>query len=104
MIKKMFLTTLLVTAFGFAHAQDQSLPTDLDTPVKTKRVKPKKTDRPNPCAMVELACKKGNFGKFIHRDCIIPILKGQKVPGVNTDDISMQQIKACQMEKSTIHY
>ncbi len=69
-----------------------------------KAGKSKKADRPHPCAMIERVCKQAGFTKWAHRDCIIPILKGKPVDGVKTEDISNQQIKACQMEKKSIHY
>ena len=64
---------------------------------KTK--KPVKSERPTPCAVLERACKAGGHGKFIHRDCITPILQGRDVSGVNIGDVSLQQIKACRMFK-----
>lgn len=122
---KLALGILLVSTF--ALAQDPPAPSLLEQEVNefspnTKknqkvpaispleqnkgRAKPKakKNDRPHPCAMIERVCKKAGFTKWAHRDCIIPILKGKPVDGVKTEDISLQQIKACQMEKSTIHY
>ena len=71
---------------------------------KGRGSKSKRQDRPHPCAMIERVCKQAGFTKWAHRDCIIPILKGKPVDGVKTEDISNQQIKACQMEKSKIHY
>lgn len=103
-MKKIFILCLLISTFAMA-AEPVVPPSPLEEDVgSSKPVKPKKAERPHPCAMIERVCKEAQFKEWISRDCVIPILKGKKVDGVKTDDISNQQIKACQMEKKLIHY
>jgi hypothetical protein len=100
-MKTTWITLFLWMLLGSAFAQTETLPNDMDLPkqnapvIKTKVVK--KVNRPQPCAVIERACKSGNFGKWTSRDCIEPILHNHDVPGVTTGDISLQQIKACRM-------
>ena len=103
-MKTLFIIALLMV--GISHAQEpKSLPMDLESaPTSTKPKKPVKSERPQPCAVIERACKAAGFKEFLHRDCVKPLLKGLPVKDangtdVNTNDISLQQIKACQMYK-----
>lgn len=101
-MKKYFVMVSLLMLFGLAIAQEpKSLPMDLETAptVSKKPKKPVKSERPTPCAVLERACKAGGHTKFIHRDCIKPILEGHDVPGVSIGDVSLQQIKTCRMFK-----
>lgn len=100
-MKKYFVMFSMLVIFGSAVAQEpKSLPLDLDTATTPKKPKkPVKSERPTPCAVLERACKAGGHTKFIHRDCIKPIVEGHDVPGVTIGDVSLQQIKACRMFK-----
>lgn len=100
MKKILFIAVVLFT--GFSMAED--LPMDLSAPVKMKKTKPTASERPQPCAVIERACKGAGFKQYLHRDCVKPLLKGLPVKDANgnevtTGDISMQQIKACKMYK-----
>ncbi|MCC7459967.1 MAG: hypothetical protein IT286_01575 [Proteobacteria bacterium] len=100
-MKKLLLVSLLLTA-GLAAAED--LPLDLNAPVEVKKTKPVRSERPQPCAMIERVCKGAGFKQYLHRDCVKPLLKGLPVKDANgnpvtTGDISLQQIKACKMYK-----
>ena len=103
-MKNAFLIAILmITAASAAEPVVPPSPLEQDAG-PSKPIKPKKTDRPNPCVMIERVCKGAGFKEWISRDCVIPILKGRPVDGVKTEDISNQQIKACQMEKNLLHY
>ena len=96
-MKNLWFVAILFTT-GLAIAED--LPFDLENanPLP-KKTKPAQTNRPNPCAVIERACKSAGYKEFFHRDCVKPILQGRPVKDVTTGDISLQQIKACKMYK-----
>jgi hypothetical protein len=99
-MKKYFVIFLLAFCNTLQAQEPKSIPMDLEkAPTSSKPKQPVKSERPNPCAVLERACKAGGYIKYLHRDCLNPILKGHDVPGVSIGDVSLQQIKTCRMFK-----
>lgn len=61
----------------------------------------KKAQRPNPCLLIEKACKDGGIDpKWLYRDCLQHILAGHDVPGVSLGGISSGQVESCKNFKA----
>lgn len=84
---KMALTLLLVLSASYAGAAEEA-----------------NEHRDGPCIKIMEACKSAGFGKggaskSLSKDCMQPILSGQKVTGINLD---ANDIAACKAKKSEL--
>jgi hypothetical protein len=87
-------TALLATGINSVFAAE-NIPAN-----PTPMTQPADSERAHPCRNIMIACKDAGYypggsskGKGLLGNCLVPIMKGETVPGVKADP---QDIKACQ--------